>query len=295
MVEHDGRDGQASVLEEGDYLRALGEVAVEGVLRLVVVEVELVLLVAVVMVLGVCHLPEAEHAHPVAHPHRDHDGLHPGRVVEQRRVVRAVPVLDGAARLGDEAAERVVLDDARAEDVEARVGDGDGGVVGGEGGGVAGGDVEEVRGLADVEEHGDAAAVGVAEAAGAARAEVEYVAVDEGEVGLGADVRGVADDAGVVEAEDGVVGVDEGAVGVAEEDAAVADDGAGGDAGGEGEHGGEVAEHGGVVAAKAVPGAERAAEGGVEEELLARERVEEGVGVVEIGRASCRERVSTVV
>ena len=34
------------------------------------------------------------------------------------------------------------------------------------------------------------------------------------------------------------------------------------------------------MAAEAVPGAERAAEGRVEEELLARQRVEEGVGVV---------------
>lgn len=117
MEEHDGRDLEFGVLEEGDYLRSLGEVAVEGVLRLVVVEVKLVLLVAVVVMLRVGRLPEPEHAHSVAHSHRDHDGLHAGRVVEQGRIVHAVPLLGRAARLGDEAAERVVLDDARAEDV----------------------------------------------------------------------------------------------------------------------------------------------------------------------------------
>lgn len=280
MVEHDGRDGDTGVVEEGDYLRPVGEVAVEGVLRLVVVEVQLRLLVAVVMVLRVGRLPEPEHAHPVAHSHGDHDGLHPRRVVEHGRVARAAPLLGRAPRLGDEAAERVVLDDARAEDVEAWIGDGDGCGVEGAGGGVAGGDVEEVRGLADVEQDGDAVAVGVAEAVGTAGAEMEDVAVDEGEVGLGADVGGEAGDAGVVEAEDGGVGVDEGAVAGAEEDAAVAHDGAGGDAAGEGEEGREIAEDAGVVPAEAVPGAERAAEGWVEVELLARERVEEGVVVV---------------
>lgn len=243
-------------------------------------EVQLRLLVAVVMVLRVGRLPEPEHAHPVAHSHGDHDGLHPRRVVEHGRVARAAPLLGRAPRLGDEAAERVVLDDARAEDVEAWIGDGDGCGVEGAGGGVAGGDVEEVRGLADVEQDGDAVAVGVAEAVGTAGAEMEDVAVDEGEVGLGADVGGEAGDAGVVEAEDGGVGVDEGAVAGAEEDAAVAHDGAGGDAAGEGEEGREIAEDAGVVPAEAVPGAERAAEGWVEEELLARERVEEGVVVV---------------
>jgi hypothetical protein len=84
----------------------------------------------VVVVLGVGGLPEAEDADPVADSDGDHDGLHPGGVVEERGVVRGVPVLGGAARLGDEAAERVVLDDARAEDVEAGIGDGDRGGIG---------------------------------------------------------------------------------------------------------------------------------------------------------------------
>ena len=87
-------------------------------------------------------------------------------------------------------------------------------------------------GLADVEQDGDAMAVGVAEAAGSARAEVKDVAVDEGKVGLAADVSGVPCDAGVVEAEHGVVGVDESAMVRPEEDAAVADNCAGWDAAG---------------------------------------------------------------
>lgn len=123
MVKHDGRDGELCIPEEGYYLRALGEVAVEGVLRLVVMEVQLRLLIAVVMVLGVGVLPEPEDADLVAHSHRDHDGLHPGRVVEHGRVPRAAPVLCRAAGLGDEPADGVVLDDARAEDVEAGIGD----------------------------------------------------------------------------------------------------------------------------------------------------------------------------
>jgi len=39
MVEDDGRDGEPGILEERDYLRMLGEVVVESVLRFVVVEV----------------------------------------------------------------------------------------------------------------------------------------------------------------------------------------------------------------------------------------------------------------
>jgi hypothetical protein len=70
--------------------------------------------------------------------------------------------------------------------------------------GVAGGDIKEVGCLTDVDEDGDALAIGVAEAAGAARAEVEDVAVDEGDVGLAADVRGVPRDAGVVEAKQAI-------------------------------------------------------------------------------------------
>jgi hypothetical protein len=112
MVEHNRRDGELCILEEGYYLRALDEVAV-GVLCLVVVEIQLRLLIAVVMVLRVGGLPETEHADLVAHSHRDHDGLHPGRVVEHGRVVRAVPVLGRAAGLGDEPAKGVVLEDAR--------------------------------------------------------------------------------------------------------------------------------------------------------------------------------------
>jgi len=144
------------------------------------------------MVLGVGRLAEAEHADFVTHSHRDHDGLHPGRVMEHGGVVCAVPLLGRAAGLDDESAEGVVLDDARAEDVEAGIGDGDRGAVVGGRGGVAGGDIEEMGGLADVEQDGDAVAVGVAEAAGPARAEVKDVAVDEREVGLATDVRGVA-------------------------------------------------------------------------------------------------------
>ena len=39
MVDDDGRDGEPGILEERDYLRMLGEVVVESVLRFVVVEV----------------------------------------------------------------------------------------------------------------------------------------------------------------------------------------------------------------------------------------------------------------
>jgi len=126
MVEDNGRD---IALEEGDYLRVLGEVVIEGVLRLVVMEIQLRLLVAMVMVLCIGGFPEAEHADSVTNSHRDHDGLHPGRVVEHSGVVCAVPVLSRAASLRDESAEGVVLDDAGAEDVEAGVGDGDRGAV----------------------------------------------------------------------------------------------------------------------------------------------------------------------
>jgi len=129
MVEDDGRDGESSILEEGDYLRVLGEVVIEGVLRLVVMEIQLRLLVAMVMVLCIGGFPEAEHADSITNSHRDHDGLHPGRVVEHGGVVCAVPVLGRAASLRDESAEGVVLDDAGAEDVEAGVGDGDRGAV----------------------------------------------------------------------------------------------------------------------------------------------------------------------
>ena len=91
------------------------------------------------------------------------------------------------------------------------------------------------------------------------------------------------------------MGVDEGAVVGAQEDAAVADDGAGGDAAGDGEQGGEAGEDGGVVAAEAVPGAEVAAECGVDVELLvARERVEQDVVVVVRVAGAARERVAVV-
>jgi len=83
MVEDNGRD---IALEEGDYLRVLGEVVIEGVLRLVVMEIQLRLLVAMVMVLCIGGFPEAEHADSVTNSHRDHDGLHPGRVVEHSGV-----------------------------------------------------------------------------------------------------------------------------------------------------------------------------------------------------------------
>jgi hypothetical protein len=81
----------------------------------------------------------------------------------------------------------------------------------------------------------------------------------------------------------------------AQEDATVADDGAGGDAPGDGEQGGEGGEDGRVVAAEAVPGAEVAAQGGVDVELLvARERVEQDVVVVVRVAAAAREREAAV-
>lgn len=133
------------------------------------------------------------------------------------------PFLSDLARLLDEPLQGVVLDDAGAEQVEPGVGDEQRRLVGR----VAGGVVEEVDGLANVHDDGDVLAVGVAEAALAASAEVQDVAVDEGDGGLRSHVAAVALGPGVVEADDGVVAVDEVAMGALEKDAAVADDGAG--------------------------------------------------------------------
>lgn len=226
IIEHNGRNLKSRVTEEWYYLRPLDQIAVDGVLGLVIVEVELHLLVCVVVVLGIQRLPEAEDTDPIADPDSKHHGLEARGVVEHERVVRSRPLLGRPAGLADEAAQGVVLDDAGAEDVEARVSDEERGAVGG----VAGDKVQEVGGLADVYEDGDAIAVGVAEAAVTAGAEVEDVAVDEGEAGLGADVAAEALDAGVVEADDEVVAVNEVAVLGIQEDAAVADHGAAGEA-----------------------------------------------------------------
>lgn len=95
-------------------------------------------------------------------------------------------------------------------------------------GGIADRVVEEVGGLAYVDDDGDVFAVRVAEAAVSARAEMENVAVDEGEVGFGSDVALEAMDVGVVEPDHEIVAVDEVAVMGVEEDSAVSDDGAGG-------------------------------------------------------------------
>jgi hypothetical protein len=107
------------------------------------------------------------------------------------------------------------------------------------------------------------------------------VARGRGDVGLAADVRGVARDAGVVETEhDGVV-VNEGPVVRPKEDATVHNDGAGGKSARELEEGGQAAEDGWVVATEAVLGAQVTTEGRVDVELLqARERVEKWVLVV---------------
>jgi hypothetical protein len=123
-------------------------------------------------------------------------------------------------------------------------------------------------GGADVEEDGDTLIVGVAEAVNSACTEVEDVAVDEGDVGLAANVRDVAWDAGIVEAEHDGVGVDEGPVIRPEEDVTIPDDDAGGKSVGEWEEGGQMIEEGWVIAAEVLPGAQVAVEGRVDAELL---------------------------
>lgn len=79
-------------------------------------------------------------------------------------------------------------------------------------GGVADGVIEEVNRLANVHDHRDGLAVGMAEAAIAAGAETEYVAVDEREAGFCPYVAVVSADSGVVEPDYHVVAVDQLAV-----------------------------------------------------------------------------------
>lgn len=120
--------------------------------------------------------------------------------------------------------ERIVLHDSGAEHVESDVGDQQRGFMGG----IADLVIEEMGGLAYVDDDGDVFAIWMAEAVVSARAKMENVAVDEGEVGFGADVALEAVDAGVVEPDHEIVAVDEIAVIGVEEDSAISDDGAGG-------------------------------------------------------------------
>ncbi|CAL4896878.1 unnamed protein product [Urochloa decumbens] len=237
------------------------------------------------MVFRARRLSEPEQAHLVTDPQGHDHRLQTRRVVEVPLVVHPRPIARRLAGGGYELPQRVVLGDARAQRVEARVGDEQRERGGGGRGGVADERVEEVRRLADVHGHGDLAAVGVAGASGggdggADGAVVEDVGVDEGDGCLGADVGGVARDAGVVEADDEVVRVDLCAPAGAEEDSAVPHNGAGGEAPRAAELARELAhDSGGDIAAPAAgtareeEGAEGGAEGG-EEGFVAGERVD---------------------
>uniref|UniRef100_A0A804RJE2 Uncharacterized protein n=1 Tax=Zea mays TaxID=4577 RepID=A0A804RJE2_MAIZE len=231
-VDDDRRQPEAGVPQERYRPRPLLEVPVELVLGLVVVQVQLAPLQRVVMVPRAGGLAEAEHGHPGAHAGGGHHGLHPRRVVEHGLLVPRPPLLRGAARVAHEPAQRVVLDEARAQRVQARVRHDD--RRRGVGAAAAAGAhrvLHEVRGAAHVGEDGHAVAVGAAApAAGgrARRAPAQHVAVDEREAGLGAHVPRVPAVARgrVVEPDHQVVGVDERAVLPRQQDAAVADHGA---------------------------------------------------------------------
>lgn len=234
-------------------------------------------------------------------------------------VVPPGPVAGRLPRGRHEPPHRVVLGDARAQRVDARVGDEER-----ERGlrrrrGVADERVQEVRRLADVHGQRDRAPVGVAGAArggdgGADGAVVEDVGVHERDAGRGADVGREPRDAGVVEPDHEVVRVDLRAPAGAEKGAAVPDDGAGRGAPAPAlaeEEGGEVG-HGArdVVAASAVAVAvareEEAAEGcaeGGEEGVVVGDVVEgnaetghcplprRGGGVDAVGDAEVEEAV----
>jgi len=283
------------------------------------VQVELLLLVGVVMVLGPGRLAEPEQADLIARPERHDHGLQARRVVEVPLVVAPGPVTRRLSRGGHEAAERVVLGDARAQRVEARVGDEQRERGLGRGRGVADERVEEVRGLAHVHGERHRAAVRVAAApgrgdGGADGAVVEDVGVDEGEPRRGADVAREARHAGVVEADDEVVRVDLRATAGPQEDAAVPDHGARRGAPappapsaeeerGEVGHGArDVAVAASVAAAREEEAAEGGAEGG-EEGVVAGDAVERdaetghgplprrGGGVAAVGDAQVQEAV----
>jgi len=215
-------------------------------------------------------------------------------------------------RLRHEPPQRVVLGDARAQRVEARVGEDQPERRRRRGRGVAGEHVQEVLGPADVHRQRRRAAVRVAVAArGGGRrrrgAAVEHEGVRHGERRPGADVARVARDGGVVEADDEVVRVDLSAPAGAQEDAAVPDDGAGVEAPDKAEVAGDVAHDGGdvvgastAVLVRAQEGAERGAEAG-EEGAVGRERVvwdaeaEHGAGGGVREAAEVEEEVAVVV
>lgn len=208
-------------------------VIVKHVLGLVVMQRQLLLLLAVVVVANPRHLAEPEHVDVVAQPQRQHDRLESRRVVEVLAAEPGVPLLDGGGAGGaggGEDGERVPLDDAGAQRVEARVGDQQRRR---RRPAPAPGDVHEVERSAHVGGHGDGDGDGDRAGGGAAGGDayrwvvvavagagdgglgagVEDVAVDEGERGLGADPRGVALGGRHVDPDHHVVGVDEGAVG----------------------------------------------------------------------------------